>query len=94
MASATHYTPGTTHKKAYTDTSAAIDTAIGAGVYVVRILCTTDAHITFAASPTAVATDMLITANTPEYFSVTEGQKVAAIREALDGDLYVTEMVR
>lgn len=88
----TTYRPGTSQKKAYTGTSAAIDDAISAGVFLVRVMVTTDAHIVFGASPTAVATDLYLPANSPEYFRCTPGQKVAAIRETNSGDLYVTEM--
>ena len=45
----------------------------------VRIASTVNVRIAIAASPTATSASALIFANTPEYFSVTRGDKVAVI---------------
>ncbi len=87
------FRPVTNHTKAYTASSAATTTAFSEGTHVARIVSTTDCFITFAAAPIAtVAAGAFIVANTPEYFIVDAGMKVAAIRSVVDGTIYVSEM--
>ncbi len=86
--------PLTTQKVSYTATSAAISNAVGPHVSIIRLIATSDCHVTFAKAPTAVATDMYLAADQEECFVIHPGQKVAAIRDTADGDLYVTEMTR
>ena len=59
---------------------------------VIRLCATTDCHVAIAANPTAVAdgTCMFLPANSAEYIRITSGQKVAAIKDASAGKLYIT----
>ncbi len=84
---------GTVQKKAYTGTAAAIDNAVGGkGRTIVWVLCTTDAHVRKGSAPTAVATDTLIPAMTLIHIWVDGGiDKLSFIRDAVNGDAYVTE---
>jgi hypothetical protein len=83
--------PGTTTKTAYTGTAAA-SAAVGAGVSIVRVVCTTNACIAFGTAPTATTSDIYMAAGVPEYFAIPEGSsyKVSAVRIADSGDMYVT----
>ncbi len=92
MNSETHYRPGTTQTVSYTGTAGTISNAVGDQTRTVRIRCTTGAFVAFGGSPTATTSDMPVEANVPEYFRISPGEKVSAIRESADGDLYVTEM--
>lgn len=86
--------PGTVQKKAYTGTAGVIDDAVGENTTVVRVYCTTDAHILIGSSPTATANHTPIAADSPEYFRVAPGvDKVSAIQQSTGGDLFVTEMI-
>lgn len=91
---ATHYRPLTNQTVAYTGTSAPTTNAFGDGINVVRIVCTTDAFIVFAGTPVATTGGTFVPALTPEYFTVSPGQKVAAIRATVDGSMFVTEMTQ
>ena len=82
---------GTVQKKAYTGTAAAIDNAVGAGTSVIRVYCTSDAHIAIGAAPVATTADTPISAGHAEYFGIGSGEKVSAIQQNVGGDLYVTE---
>lgn len=86
--------PLTTQKVSFLVSSVATSNAVGDHISVVRLIATTDCHVRFAKSPTAVATDMYLAADREEYFTIHPGQKVAAIRNSADGDLFVTEMTR
>ena len=91
----THYRPLTTQIASY-DGSVAVSNAFGAQVNVVRLIATTACHVVFAASPTATTNDMYLAAGREEYFTVTGGQKVAAIKASGSsaGLLNVTEMTQ
>lgn len=89
-----HYRAGTNQTAAYTVASAPITNAVGSQTYAVRLVSTTDCHITFAATPVATTGDPYLPANTPEIFTITPGQKVAAIRASADGTLHVTELTQ
>ncbi len=80
--------PLSTQKASFTGTSAAITSAVDG---VVMITATTDCHVRFGETPTAVATDAYIVADTPYYFRI-QDEKIAAIRDTVDGDLWVTLM--
>jgi hypothetical protein len=82
--------PGTTQKIAVGASSTA-SAAVGGNV--VRLVSTTDCHIAFGANPTADATALLLPANAAEYFGCDAADKVAVIRDAADGSLYVTPAV-
>jgi hypothetical protein len=63
------------------------------GTTIVRLVASADCHVALGAAPIADSTSMLLPANTPEYFACAAGEKVAAIREAADGVLYITRAV-
>jgi len=91
---ATHYRPKTNQTVAYTGSSVASTNAFGAGITVVRLVSETNCFVTFAGTPTATTGGTFLPAFTPEYFSVSPGEKVAAIRQATSGNLFVTEMTQ
>jgi hypothetical protein len=75
-----------------TSTSAANTTAFQPGTNAVRLVATKTCHIKFSGSPTATTSDAMLPPNVPEYFVVTPGQKVAAVRTTTSGLLSVTEV--
>lgn len=83
---------GTHQVKAYT-TSAEIDNAIGTGVNKVRVVVTTAAYIKIGKTPvTATTSDVYMPADSPEYFTIRPGEKVAAVQVSSGGNLHVTEI--
>jgi hypothetical protein len=87
---------GTSQVLAVATASAAITNAFGAYTHDIRVVSGTNCWITFAASPTATAGagSIYLPAGVVEYFHVTPGQKLAAIRDSADGTLSVAEMTR
>jgi hypothetical protein len=81
---------GTSQVKAYT-TTAAIDNPIGSGVNKVRVVVTSAAYIKIGQSPTATNSDVYMPADSPEYFTIRPGEKVAAVQVSAGGNLHVTE---
>jgi len=81
---------GASQVKAYTAT-AAIDNVISPGVYKVRVVVTSAAYIKIGPSPTATTSDVYMPADSPEYFTVRPGEKVAAVQVSAGGNLHVTE---
>lgn len=86
----TVYRLGNTQTVSY-DSSAATASGFGNGIHVVRLSSTTGCHVSFGSSPTATTSDAYLKGGEPEYFVVTPGQKVAAIKTATAGTLTVTE---
>jgi hypothetical protein len=85
---------GTTQNVAYTGTSGAITNPVSSQTYKVRVLTTTDAFVRISdGTPTATTADAYLPAFTPEYFTCTPGQKVAAMQVSAGGTLYVSEMI-
>src|SRR5947209_6579101 len=82
----------TSQNVAYTGTAGVITNAVGTETYIVRVVCTSDAFIKIDNSPTATTSDVFCPASTPEYFSITPGQKVSAVQWSASGTLYVTEI--
>jgi len=83
---------GAAQDVAYTATSAA-STAFGAQTYKIRVVATTDCRIRIGdGTPVAVTADSYLPALSEVCFTVTPGQKVAAIRVSTDGSLNVTEL--
>jgi len=81
-----------THQsKAYTGTAGTIDNAVGTQIYKVRVVTTSAAYIKIGDSPTATTADVYMPADSPEYFTITPGQKVSAIQVSAGGTLHVTE---
>ncbi len=82
--------PGATQKVTVGSASTASD-VVATGV--VRLLATTDCHVAFGSAPVADASCLFLPANMPEYFACGTSDKVAAIRDAADGFLYITPAV-
>lgn len=62
-----------------TSTTSAQSTAFDSQTRFVRILSDANVRVRFGVNPTATATDMPIRADSPEYFAVTSGLRLAAI---------------
>lgn len=82
---------GTHQVKAYT-TTAAIDNAVGAGTNKVRVVVTSAAYIKIGKDPTATTSDVYMPADSPEYFTIRPGEKIAAVQVSTGGNLHVTEV--
>lgn len=80
--------PGATVVVAYTDT-AAVSAALAA--HCVRVIATTACFLKFGATPVATTSDMYLPADVPEYFFISSGSKISAIRSATSGNLYITK---
>ncbi len=77
---------GTSQDVSLSGTSAAVTNPFGAQTYQIRVVVfnaggtVTSARIRIGdGTPTATTTDAAIPLNTPEYFTVTPGQKIAGI---------------
>lgn len=73
---------------AYTGT-AGNSTACPSECKIVRIVCTTDAHIRIGVAATAVATDQFCQAKTEYFFGIDGGERVSAIQDAAGGNCNV-----
>jgi hypothetical protein len=85
------YRLGTHQTAAYTSAANAITNAIATGTQVVRVVPTTACHVKIGNTPTATTSDPYVKGGEAEYFVVTPGMKVSAIRVATNGTLHVTE---
>lgn len=83
---------GTHQSASYTGTAGTITNVVGTQTYKVRVFVTTDAYIKIDNAPTATTGDVYLTGLSPEYFTITPGQKVSAIQVASAGSLHVTEI--
>jgi hypothetical protein len=84
---------GSVQNAAYTASSAVITNPVGSQTYKVRLVATTDCYVKIGdGSPTATMSDTYLPALSAEYFTITPGQKVAAVRVVADGTLNVTEV--
>lgn len=82
-----------THQSvSYGTAAGTITNGVGAQTYKVRVVATTAAYVTIAKAPTATTSHVYIPAAAVEYFTITPGEKVSAIRVADDGVLHVTEI--
>lgn len=89
------YRPVTTQILTSGSTSVSVTNAFGSFIRVVRIHPTEDIFMTLGSTPqTAVSTDMLLPADTTEYFRVSPGEYIAVIQSSTGGTVYVTEMDR
>ena len=86
-----YFYPSTTHKLAFTSSSAATS-AVGAQTYYVRLITNVACWVTIGKSPTATNTDIYLPAATIEIFKIKPGEKVAAIEDTGGGNLNVTEL--
>jgi hypothetical protein len=84
---------GTHQSVAYTGTAGTITNAVGTGTLKVRVVVTTAAYVLIGNSPTATSAAVYMPADSPEYFTVSPGQKVSAIQVSSGGILHVTEIV-
>jgi hypothetical protein len=83
--------PGTSSTRSVTSSSAQT-AAVGAATTIVRVICTVDCFLVFGSNPTAnTSSSLFLPAGTAEYFGITPGYKIAAIRSTADGTLYITE---
>jgi hypothetical protein len=83
---------GTHQSVAYTGTAGTITNAVGSGVMKVRVVTTSAAYIKIGVSPTATSAGVYMPADSPEYFTVSAGEKVSAIQASAGGTLHVTEL--
>lgn len=74
-----------------TTAASAQSSAFAQGTTRVRLIATLACWIKFGADPTATNTDIYIPPGQPMDFSVKQGQKLAAIRDAADGKLCIIE---
>lgn len=88
--------PGTSQKVAYD--SSVRSAAFGTRTTVIRLIASTDAHVAFGTeavptTPTALAdgTCVFLKANIEYYFGVIPGSKIAAIKDSVAGNLFITE---
>ncbi len=86
-------TPRNVFQKIDHTATSAQSSAFNAKTSVIRVVCTTNAWVTFGTNPTAAkdSTSLFIAANVPEVFGVTAGQKMAVIRDASDGITSIAE---
>lgn len=83
---------GTAQNVAYTGT-AGVTNPVGSQTYKVRVFVTTDAFVTTDGSTPSATNGAYVPGGSPEYFTVTPGQKVSAVQVASGGTLYVTELI-
>lgn len=82
--------PSTNQEVTVTATSAATATTFTKNI--VRLCASVDCRVVVGSAPTALSTSMRLPAGIVEYIAVYPGEKLAAIRESVDGVLTVTEM--
>ena len=83
---------GTTQTISVASSSAAVSNAFAAGTEYVRIVSTTNCHITFAGSPTATTSLPYLPAGEIEIIKVSPGEKVAAILASGTGAIYISQL--
>lgn len=79
--------PGTTQVVNF---DASVPSAAAVQAEVVRVVATQDCHLAFGLAPVATINDLLLPANTPEYFLLDAGHKIAAIKDSTLGKLFIT----
>lgn len=89
------FRPRGTQHVAVTATTAQ-SAAISANIFEIRVVGTQDMYLEIGENPVAVINggSLLLPAGVVEYFHVSPGQLVAAIRVSADGTLNITEMSR
>ena len=83
---------GTTQTISVASSSAAVSNAFGSGTHYVRVVSTTNCHITFAGSPTATTSMAYLPAGEIEIIKVSPGEKVAAILASGTGAIYISQL--
>jgi len=66
--------------------------AFGSQTEYVRLVSAVDFFVDFGVNPTASAAKILISADQPEIFKVSPGEKIAGLNATNSAVLYVTEM--
>lgn len=84
---------GKAQNAAYTGTAGTITNGVDTQTYKVRVLVTTDAFVTTDGTTPSATSGAYVPALSPEYFTVTPGQKVSAVQVSAGGTVYVTEIV-
>jgi hypothetical protein len=84
---------GTHQSVAYTGTAGTITNAVGVGVNKVRVVVTSAAYVLIGTAPTATTAAVYMPADSPEYFTISPGEKVSAIQVSGGGTLHVTQIV-
>lgn len=84
----------TGYKVNYTATAGTAGQAIGAQSRIVRVMCTTECLVAFPVTPIAAAATrpIYLPSSAPEYFKVSPGAYVYAVRVSTSGTIYVTEV--
>jgi len=85
--------PSTHQSVSYTGTAGTISSAVSDRTEVVRVVCTTDAHVSLVTATTATSSSMYVPAGVPEYLIIAGGEKVSAIQANSAGSLHVTEVI-
>ena len=73
-------------------TASVQSSAFGSQTEYVRLVSAVDFFVDFGGNPTATAAKILITADQPEIFKVSPGEKIAGLNATNSAVLYVTEM--
>ena len=85
--------PGTIQKITMAGTAASVaSSAFGSQTEYVRLVSAVDFFVDVGANPTASSAKILITADQPEVFKVTPGEKIAGLNATNSAILYVTEL--
>lgn len=83
----------TAQNVAYTGTAGTVANGVSSGTLKVRVVTTTDAFVTMDGSTPSATSGAYVVGLSPEYFTVTSGQRVSAVQVSAGGTLYVTEIV-
>lgn len=65
----------------------------GAATTVIRVVATAPCFITLGRTPATADAGHYLPAGAPEYFRVVPGERLATLRAAGDGALYISEML-
>lgn len=84
---------GAVHKVAYTTSSGTTSTTISEKCKLVRIWCSTDAHVVAGPAADADTDDSPISGGVDRLMRVKAGDKLSAIQQTNAGTLYATELL-
>lgn len=84
---------GTAQNIAYTGTAGQIANGVSVGVTKIRVLVTTDAWVTTDGTVPSATSGAYVVGLSPEYFTVSPGQKPQAVQVSAGGTMYVVELV-
>ena len=83
---------GTAQTVSYTGTAGVVTNGASSGVTKIRVLVTTDAFVTTDGSTPSSTNGADVVGLSPEYFTITPGQKVSAVQVSAGGNLYTVEL--